>query len=396
MSTTRVTNPVGRNSSQQLAETILKNGDQPLKKIKDGNGFEHDVINLDHPDWAATTGMVEVFPKKLGKGINGAVRHVNNPYWSVIRDKENGYFIGIVNGSNPKTGELTWDKLTITNTEVFDLSIPAQRRKFICFKYGPFYEGSPNLLVQSKTVYGITDHQKEAEDFLVTRRSRKKASEIAESLKGEELIDMAYALGFDPKVMTSEQLYVEVLKFAENETRVNGKTGAQRFLEAYHGETRQEQVIMRRGMATGVVVSTHDKGITFNGITIGWSEEEALRYLKNNPTVAVSVDTQSRGIAKHSTQVEVKDKAEIRSAEQAEIENLRAKLAQMEQLIAQQGGEVVKKSTLAMLKEQDPEYAELLIEADALGMKGAHLIGSNLDLPLRKEKLRGKVNELKN
>jgi hypothetical protein len=364
--------------------------------LKDRHGYEHNVINFDNPKYAPFTGMVELVPLKMGRGMAQAggqapFRHKNHVSFSVTRDKDSGMLIGLHNGYDNKTGELRWDKITLEHTEVIDLSIPRERKKYICIKYGPFFIDSPNRLITSKTVYAIVDKEREASEFVKNRATKKKASEIAESLWGEELNEFAMVLGYDPKLMSPAQLSMEVIKFAESDQKVNGKTGAQRFMEAYNSDTRTELIIFRRGLQTGIIQESVN-GFLFNGLVIGFNEAEAVHYLKEHPATSVSIDTQSRGKYTHNTKSTLAKPTE-KDAENAEIANLKRQLEQAKSELTKASERALEGESMASIANDDPELAALLDEGNRLGIKGIHLLGRTKPIDERKQLIEEKIKE---
>ena len=353
--------------AKEVADTII---------LKDRNGYEHTVINMDNPKYAPFEGIVELVPIKFAKGVvgqNGTTpfRHKAEVAWSVVTDKETQMKIGISSGFDPKTGEIRWQKQVLRDVEFLDLSIPAQRRKYICIKYGPFLQGSPNFVHSSKTVYREVDKEKEASQYLLNRRRKADANKIADSLYGEELKEIGLLLGFDPKFMSETTLQVEVIKYVDSETKVNGKTGAERFLEVYNSEFKNENIILRRGMATGVVVE-NPNGIIFNGITIGYTEDEAVKYLKQNRATANSIDIQARGKQNNSkSSVVGSDKPKTQS-QLSDKEFYEKQIAELRKQLAE------KTAPAETTDEDEAEKAvldALILEAKELGVKSPHLIG---------------------
>ena len=347
--------------------------------IKDGHGYEHKVFNLDSPKYAPFEGIVELIPTKYSKGFAGVggsatFRHKPEITFRGYRDKATQALIGISIGVNQKTKDLEFQRITVQDVMFLDLSIPAERKKFICIKYSPFLEGSPNFNVTAKTTYKLVDKQKEADDFFAKRNTIKKAAEIAEGLVGEPLENFATALGFDPKLYSPTQLSMEVIKFAENTQKVNGKTGAERFMDAWNSDTRKELVILKRGLATNIVTESPTDGFMFNGVPLGLTEEEACWELKRKEHIAASIDTQARTKQSHST-IPTQAKAVIASPESDRIKELERQLQEQMRINRElnvankvdKGGEDADAIEI--------EYKELCEEARKAGMKGPQLIG---------------------
>lgn len=203
---------------------------------EDGNGGKYRVMNLDHPKWAKFEGMVELTPLKIPRGVTNPntgiapTRHESHITLSNFVDKKTKYFVGIPTGRDEK-GKIIWSNISFKGTEWLDLSDRDQRRKFVIFLHSPFYKKSPNFQLSCKNVYDIVDREAQNEQFFVERNQRLEAGAVAARLRGEELTDMALALGFDPNTMTKSDLTRKVVEFAESSERdrKTGKTGSQMF-----------------------------------------------------------------------------------------------------------------------------------------------------------------------
>lgn len=359
--------------------------------IKDGRGGEHKAINFDWEGHAPKTGIVEVIPLKFAKGYNNAVRHHNEVTFGRNTDKKQGYIIGAPQAFD-KDGFITWKRFTLRGAEFLDLSVRAEREKWICIKYGPFLKGSPNFINSSKTVYEAVDKEREANSFKLSRRSRISASEIAGNLVGESLKDMALAIGFDPKSMSEDQLWMEVVKFAENTTkdRITGKTGSDMFLEIYNSETRADLVTLKRAISTGVVTITPALGYSWNGHTLGFTEADATVFIRQNNSIRSTIDALSRKTQTSSTQNHESAKAVI-NAPSANEERLRREL---EDALARLNALTEKNESAA--GDNDSELEDLLAEGHRLEIKGIHLIAKNKSLEERKLAIKAKIESVKN
>jgi hypothetical protein len=297
--------------------------------IKGNDGVDYQVLNINHEGYAPREGIVEIEPLKKAINEKGGLRHLNNVQWKVIRDRQTGYLVGIPIRINPKTKQIDWTPLNVRGMETYDLSIPDQRAKWICVKYSHFYVESPNFSASSKTRYKGIDKEKDADDFIFSLRIKRKATDIAESLVGEELEEVALMLGFDSKVMSPKTLYTEVVKFAMNPDKFKGKTGAERFLEVYNSDSRQELSILKKGISLGVLSHSLDTGINYNGLSIGFNESEAVEYLKKNVSVATSVNIQNKRLDAGSEQSmsNIIQPKEVRDEKDLEVDRLKKELA---------------------------------------------------------------------
>lgn len=342
--------------------------------LKDGNGTENKLLNLDHIMYAPKEGIVELEPTKVSKYIGGADRNMADVTLKVIRDKNTGYLIGIPLTVDPKTKNIIWERINLKGREVFDLSIPDQRMKWICIKNSYFYINSPNLHKGCRLVYRANDKEESNKIYELTRRIRRKATDIADTLEGEELEEMAMMIGLDPNLMSKASLFTEVSKFVENPNRMEGgKTGAEIFMELYDSPTRIELSILKRGLATGILESTYDKGIIYRGTTLGFNESEVIKYLHDHPNTKTSIDLQSKS-SQEGTQQSMRKAPEQMSEADAKIARLEKQLAEKDNELKKEREIKLDALSDADIEEINPEYAGLLEEAKRLGIRGAHLL----------------------
>ena len=355
---------------------------------KNSKGVSEKLLNIDHEMYAPKQGIVQIEPLKIAKarnpggGFRQTLRHLNIVQMSVVRDKKTGYLIGIPLGWSKDDKSINWKTIRIEGELSFDLSIPSQRAEWIIVKNSQFLEGSPNFLASSKTIYRAVDVEKEATDFQLLRKTKRKAVEIADSLVGKDLEDVALMLNFDPKAYTPASLSMAIIKFAEDSNKRDGKTGAERFMEVWNSDTRAELAILRRAMNMGVVTTTMDAGINYNALTLGFNEAEAVGYLKTHPQTSTSIDlaTKSRDAAGNQA-MGIKE-----VNPNAEIERLKEELAKKER----EAEEL--KASLEKKVDEDPELTELINEAKSFtgkyAIKGVHNMKD-------KDKIREKIAEAK-
>jgi len=377
-----------KNSGNKVAEEGVE-----YITITDGNGGKLKIMNLEHEMYAPREGIVELVPLKIARGLNNAIRHQNEVRFGAITDRATGWIIGIPIPGYKKDKSIGFEIMVVNSAEFLDLSIPKQRLKWICIKNGPFMKDSPNFVPSSKTVYLAVDREKQANEFKINRRVRRKASEIAESLVGEELNDMAIALGFDPKIYSSEGLWMEVVKFAENENKVNGKTGGQRFMEVYESDTRLELIVLKRALSVGILTDTPKDGIAYNGVSLGFSELEAINYLKGHQNTLVSIDTQSKQKQSGSTQAFEKTAPPvIKDEKDLIIERQNREMEEMMKKLSIINEQVLETKSEAEVNELDPKLVPLYKEGKRLGLK-VHLIARYDDVDTRVQKIQAEIDK---
>lgn len=352
------------------------------KIVKDGHGIEHKVLNFENEEICPRFGIIQLEPMKTSR------RHLNNASFKVILDRELGVLVGIPSGIDYKTKQIMWKKIIVEENETLDLSIPDQAMMWACIRRGPYFtdfrngkEQNPNLQVSSKTKYKAIDKEREAETFLLNRRTKKKATEIAEELVGEELREYGMNFGFDVNLLSPTSLSVEVIKYAESEP--------EKFMAIHNSDTRVELTVLNKAKSMGVVVESYDNGTTYGGVTLGFNQSEVLKYLKDHPATVTSIDALCRQNEREGDiAMDVKKVPLEADDANAEIARLRRELALKEKALRNATDIAVELRANTDLNSIDPEFAELMKEAKRYDVKGAHNIKD-------KEKLRAKIEEKK-
>lgn len=346
--------------------------------FKDGNGVEYNILNLDNEALMPQTGIIEFSPVKTSK------RHVNNINFKQFTDVSTGLIVGIPVGVDNRNKQVIWRTINIKDTVAYDLSIPAQRATAIVVSRCPFVIGSPNYKQGVKTVYKKVDKELEAQKFIKNRISKRKAADIAEGLSGQALYDMAYAIGKDPKFMSPTMVAQEVITFAEEQPN--------RFLEIFNNESRTALVVLKRGLAVGIIEQNLDRGITYGGVPMGFSDEEAVNYLRNNPSVQTSIDLQSkkkegatRSVMNDSINEKPLDKLDEKDVEILALKEKLKKAEAEKENAAKVAHELISKDVIT---ENDPELAELREQAKTLKIQGWALMKD-------KGKLQEKIDQAK-
>lgn len=378
---------MGENTENQ----VLEEGVAFITK-RDGNGGEIQIINLNWDGWCPREGMVELTPLKFGKGLGNVNRHQNEASFKTTKDKRYGFIIGIAMPGYGRDKEIQFERISVKGVEFLDLSNKREREKWICIKLGPFLVGSPNVSSQSKTRYMCVDKEKESKDFRLNLRKKDEAYGIAKALVGTELIEMGVALGMDVKLVSEETLWMNIVKLVQNEVRdqITKKTGAEVFIEIYNSDVKKETVILKRGLSTGVLThSITDGVIQYNGLPLGHTENEAIQYLKNNPTTRASIDMLSSKTSNQSTQVKASVSAvnveanETIKRQSDEMAELRKQLADMQ---AKQSGEPNEEGIRS-------ELEELLAKGKQMDIKGIHALAKNKSEAERIQAVKDKISE---
>lgn len=330
-------------------------------------GDSYKLLNLEHDSLAPRQGLVEVKPIKVTK------RHDNNVGFRLLNDKERDCLIGIPINFDHKTSAPMWQKIVISNFETFDLSIKSQRQEWIAFKNSPFYtdkingvEQNPDFDSGMKAQYRAIDKEREANMFARARKEKRRAEDIADALLDypDQLNETALALGLDPKSLSTQRLWMEVVKFAIDRS--------EDFMKIHNSDTKAELAVLKRGLLTGILHDSLGEGINFNGLTLGHNEQECLSFLKAQPQTMASIDALNRkkdketdGSMKKSTPVTEANASDI--LKEKKIKDLEERLAALTSTKAEDMSEQV-------LDNIDPERSDLIKRGNRLNVKGVHKI----------------------
>jgi len=341
---------------------------------------EYKLLNLENDSLAPRYGIVELKPIKISN------RHDNEVGFRLLSDKSRDCNIGIPIRFDPKTDNPIWQKVTISNSETYDLSIKEQRMEWIMVKNSPYYtdivdgvEQNANFDDGMKARYKAVDKEREANTFARKLKLKRSAEDIAEALldRKTELEETALMCGFDPKAMSTQRLWVEVVKFAENKP--------EEFMKIYNSDTKTELSVLRRGVLTGKINESRANGWTYSGQTLGYTEQEAVAFLKEHPQLLASIDAITRKTDKDTLANKSTPSTSVTEANARELLLKKENEELKAQLKAQSSANLTEISD-KIIDAIDPEFAELLKEAKALDVKGAHKIKD-------KERLREKVEE---
>jgi len=257
----------------------------------------------------------------------------------------------------------------------FDLSIPDQAIAWAIIKNSPFVEGSPNQ--HGKSVYKVIDRVKSAASEIDKRSQRRKAEDIIESLKGDDLFDMAYNLGIN--VDANQNIFM-----ITNEIyRVMEKSPVD-FLKLYNDPSRPYSIVFNKGLAKGVVTrDVKSQEYLYGSLPIGSTKEAAIKYLLDNVGIAGAINSKCDVLdeqSKVSMNKMINRDVDESEALKAEIAALKAKLA----------AETVKEEVVF----EDKFSTMVDLEHEELKTKAKEYKISGYNLPtMTKEKLKAKVEE---
>ena len=332
--------------------------------IEDGNRTKHRVFNFDNPEICKRTGIIELVPMKRTS------RHENWLNITTVYDRINDIIIGIPLMIDNETKQIKYQRITIREDEIFDLTNPVDAKKWAVIKHHPLVEGSP-FTKGNKPKYKVYDKEKEADEFLVKRTIKRKAESIAEGLYGAELRDAALSLGVTVENVSASVMSMKVIQFAEQNSKL--------FMEYWDHPSRYQVNVFKKALSLGVIKHDPLLGIFYNGLSLGSAEPQAIQFLKDNIQTCNIIQSL----------VEAKDadsfismqpmESPIVDEKDAENQRLKAELAQLKRQIQETSAvkldELADKTAEKMIV-RDEEFEELLVKAKSFKpqIQGAHLI----------------------
>jgi hypothetical protein len=369
METNKNANTVGDVSNEEL-----------FYWFEDGNKQKIKIVNLNNPENCPRKGVIEL--EAIKKKDFDRLRDSHFTI-SCAKDKNTGIYWGIPSGINPRTGNVNWMPIDLGMLNIFDLTVPSEAEKCAIILHSNIVEGSPNA--NYKTTY-FRVHDKEKAAMLKIKRVKdsRRAIDLASSLYGESLVNMARNLNISVDSMSVAMLEAEVLEAAE-------KRPAE-FLQIYDNPNYENITILNRAMATGVIEHDLRSGYLFRGAPLGSTEGQVLDYLLNHRDVASTIDYQAKARESESIKSMEKSTANVISEadKDAEIALLKKQLKDQKSEIERLATDKIHESITDDLNESD-DVKELKAEANKLGIKAVHAYKK----PDAIEKLRKLVAEKK-
>lgn len=337
----------------------------PTKIMKDGNGMEIKIIDLEDDNLMPRQGQI------IFESLKKAARFPTQSYpYSCTKDIQSEAMVGIPIGIHHKSKEIIWQKLNLNALNIFDLSVPSDRKKAIVLRYSSIVEGSPNLSTNI-ACHWFREHDSEKAAYLEIKRidDAQRALTIAKGLYGDELADMARNMGIMPEVVSLPILTAEVMKVAEKRPH--------EFLELYESPNRQYVTILKRALDTGLVSFNSMDGHRYNGNHIGMYENNVYEYFRKYPDVADALEMKSKDKLNESEKAMAKQKpTSSRSDLDIELALLKKQLAETQSKLQEASAKNIREDLndeITAPKDLTLELEKLKEEASELGLgKGLH------------------------
>ncbi len=341
-----------------------------FKVLKDGNGVEIKVINLDNPAVCKRQGLVEVVPLRERKNSNGVVIYPSRATFKRFIDRETKCSVGIIEGIDPKTKEFKYKSIAIEGRRIYDLSDINDAQELACIKVSPYLEGSPNQDRSSPPMFKIYDKEKQAHENLAKVKTRRKAEHAADGLTGDLLDDMLKACGIGTIGMSEVSKQYAIIKYAEDHPT--------EFLKHFESPTRAEAFLLKQAIEFDVVKQNPDVGFLYRTTVLGLNEQFAIEYLVGNPNISTAIQAlvdmkKDETLKSNKVETVADPEAELKSA-QDEVARLKAQLAKQVNANAE--------AELGHSLDLDQEFEDLKVRAKDLKIKSWHVKGKDV---LKKE-----------
>ena len=349
-------------SLHNVSETLKEGADYVV--VKDGNGSETKIVNLNNADICIRKGFIEIECMKRSN------KHENVKMVRVVRDRKTNLYIGVPIGINSDTKELQWKAFWIDDKMSFDLAIPDQAIAWHVLKNSQYVEGSPNQ--QGKSIWKVIDKEVNAHKEIDKRTLRRKAEDIIESLKGSSLTEMAINLGVNVDANQSVFMMTnEVFRIMELDPK--------KFIDLYNNPQREYVSVLKRGIAKGKIVLDNATGTYIYGnMPMGHNEEMAVQFLINNAGIATTItmkcNQEDADSKKAMEVVQAKPTVNKEADLQRKIMELEAELAKNKVVEEFKSPfdtmESAVVNTESTKKKEDPEMESLKARAKELKIKG--------------------------
>lgn len=340
---------------------------------KDGNGFETKHLNFNNPEVCPRKGYIILEPLRNGKRAN------NKLSTRGFNDTSSGtqVYAGIPIGYDRETKAFVYQQIMVQDTEMLDLTVERDAKKWAVIRLHPYLEGSPNNKNNIPT-YKVLDEERRAEVKLAKRAIKRKASVNAEGLYGKELVDMCRMAGINTK-MSPTRLSVAIVDFAEE--------NPEKFMEYYDSPVRQQNFIFKNALEIGVITQDPIIGYLFRGLPLGQTEPQSVEYLKEHPQTSRAIASEVELKESDSVKAMYKDTGKPKDQKDVLVEQQAEEIAALRKRLQEQEESNIK----AERTNGDPktELEMLRDEAKALGVPKSWMKNEET---LRKEIAEKKTN----
>ncbi len=345
---------------------IEENVHYKLWNPKKSGGIAMKICNFENEEICPRKGIIELHAFKVSRNMNKEPRHRTSLKIDKVYDEKTGIIYGIPSGYDEKNERPLFKPIYLEETNIFNLANVDDAMKWTVIKNSYYVEGSPNAQDRKLIMYRVYDSEREAELYISKREIKRKAETIASGLFGAQLLETGLALGLNVDEMSPAVMLMRVCQIAEAEPK--------RFMDVWDSPTKLEITVLKRALATGVVVHDIQTGLMYNALPLGISEALAVDYLRNNAQIRSVIDQQAREKQNDSLKAMSEDAGEnIKDSKDAALVKANKEIADLKALVAStvkvKTDEIVEKISFDL---PDLEREQLLIEARHFKLNGAH------------------------
>jgi len=182
-----------------------------------------------------------------------------------------------------QNGDIQWKPINLKGTIVrYNLKNPSEAQEFHVIKNSPFVQGSP--LANIDVRYKVYDVEQEALAFVDETEKMISAVQFINNMDHNKLIAFGPLYGISPDTNSPAVIRKALLQKA--------KMDPKSILSKKEKESETAILItMKRAERVGMVKVYPDRGIIYNeNISLGYNENAAVEYLRNNPNILVDMD----------------------------------------------------------------------------------------------------------
>lgn len=257
--------------SRQEREEIAKNC--ILKK----EGLTQQIIDLNlaikimrkYRHEAGLSNVVEI------RAIESLKRRHTNRNFSFVKDRDFDVSYGVYNEIR-KDGSIMWRMLSLDELIVLDLTRPDDAKRWMVYRMHHRLQGSP-LLGYNEALYEIYDPVVNTKLELDSAEQFVKAFSIIEKMDAEKMVLLARYVGLNAELQDESRVNMVTLKgmlvrkAKENPIAFNNKL---------NDNERRYHSFLSSAVNYGIVHKHEHKGLTYNDIFLGMSDNDAVLKLK--------------------------------------------------------------------------------------------------------------------
>ena len=237
--------------------------------MKDGNGTEYKIANMNNPFMCKRKGIVEIEVIKKTNSME--------PRYSIsnVYDSELGVWFGIPLGIDSRTKEIKWQRFSVADFRRYDLTKHADAVEWAVMSRSSRLIGS--AYQRGKPLYRQYDKEFEAREVIAKNTIRRRAMDIIDTkIKIEDYMDIYRNFGKNPDGHTPTTLQAGVIQLAERSPK--------EFVDMWENKNRPAVTLFNKCKALGMINWDIAKGgfMWKDSLLLGITEMTAIDALNSN------------------------------------------------------------------------------------------------------------------